>query len=289
MILPDTYLLDYDTILENARSIKQAGDANGVQNFFMLKQIGRNPLIARALTDMGYVGAVCVDFREALTMVENQIPLGNVGHLVQIPRAALKKILRAKPVIVTVYTLEKAREISAVCTELGLHQKLMLRVLGEGDMLYSGQYGGFELQELDSAVRAIEAMPNVEVGGVCSFPCFLYDEAAQDILPMPNLRTVQTAAEMLRARGYRDLMLNTPSATCTHSIPMIAAAGVSILITAFWNDAVSFMSTKWDSIVIFVVAVWLLKKKNWNPILVMVLSGFAKLAVQGVLALVGIV
>ena len=200
VILPDTYLLDYDTILENARSIKQAGDANGVQNFFMLKQIGRNPLIARALTDMGYVGAVCVDFREALTMVENQIPLGNVGHLVQIPRAALKKILRAKPVIVTVYTLEKAREISAVCTELGLHQKLMLRVLGEGDMLYSGQYGGFELQELDSAVRAIEAMPNVEVGGVCSFPCFLYDEAAQDILPMPNLRTVQTAAEMLRPR-----------------------------------------------------------------------------------------
>ena len=88
VILPDTYLLDYDTILENARSIKQAGDANGVQNFFMLKQIGRNPLIARALTDMGHVGAVCVDFREALTMVENQIPLGNVGHLVQIPRKA---------------------------------------------------------------------------------------------------------------------------------------------------------------------------------------------------------
>ena len=58
-------------------------------------------------------------------------------------------------------------------------------------------------------------------------------------------------------------------------VSMIAAAG--------------FMSTKWDSIVIFVVAVWLLKKKNWNPILVMVLSGFAKLAVQGVLALVGIV
>lgn len=72
-------------------------------------------------------------------------------------------------------------------------------------------------------------------------------------------------------------------------VSMIAAAGVSILITAFWNDAVSFMSTKWDSIVIFVVAVWLLKKKNWNPILAMVLSGFAKLAVQGVLALVGIV
>ena len=29
-------------------------------------------------------------------------------------------------------------------------------------------------------------------------------------------------------------------------VSMIAAAGVSILITAFWNDAVSFLSTKWD-------------------------------------------
>ena len=41
----------------------------------------------------------------------------------------LKKILSAKPKIVTVYSLEKAQEISRVCTELGLHQKLMLRFL----------------------------------------------------------------------------------------------------------------------------------------------------------------
>lgn len=225
VILPDTYLLDYDTIVENARRIKQAGDASGVQNFFMLKQIGRNPMIAQALAEMGYVGAVCVDFREALTMVENNVPIGNVGHLVQIPRAALKKILSAKPKIVTVYSLEKAQEISRVCTELGLHQKLMLRVLGENDMLYSGQYGGFTLAELEQTVHAIENMPGVEVGGVCSFPCFLYDEAAGDILPTPNLSTVQTAARMLTAWGYKDLMRNTPSATCVHSIPKIAAAG----------------------------------------------------------------
>ncbi len=52
VILPDTYLLDYDTILENARSIKQAGDANGVQNFSCLSRSDATPLIARALTDM---------------------------------------------------------------------------------------------------------------------------------------------------------------------------------------------------------------------------------------------
>ena len=68
-------------------------------------------------------------------MVENNVPIGNVGHLVQIPRAALKKILSAKPKIVTVYSLEKAREISRVCTELGLHRQLMRRFLGENDLL----------------------------------------------------------------------------------------------------------------------------------------------------------
>lgn len=225
VILPDTYLLDLDTLVENAAQIKQEADQYGVQNFFMLKQLGRNPLAAQALADLGYAGAVCVDFREALTMIANGVPLGNVGHLVQIPRAALKTILLARPQIMTVYTIEKAREISAVCVQLGLTQKLMLRVIGEGDMLYSGQYGGFSLDQLDSIASQIEALPNVEIGGVCSFPCFLYDAAARDILPTPNLKTVLSAAERLRARGYRDLMVNTPSATCVRTISKIAAAG----------------------------------------------------------------
>ena len=225
VILPDTYLVDLDTITENALQIKQEADRYGIRNFFMLKQLGRNPLIAQTLTELGYEGAVCVDFREALTLIASGVPLGNVGHLVQIPRAALQTILEARPQIVTVYTVEKAREISAVCTRLGLTQKLMLRVIGPHDLLYPGQYGGFALDQLDQAVSQIEALPHVEIGGVCSFPCYLYDETARDILPTPNLETVLTAARLLRARGYQDLMVNTPSATCVRSIPKIAAAG----------------------------------------------------------------
>ncbi|MGN0975032.1 MAG: YhfX family PLP-dependent enzyme [Gemmiger sp.] len=225
VILPDTYLLDYDAIVENARQIKAEADRCGVKLFFMLKQIGRNPLIAKALAEMGYAGAVCVDFNEALTMIRNNVPIGNVGHLVQVPRAALETILKARPTIVTVYSLEKAREISEVCSRLGLEQPLMLRVLGKNDRLYPGQYGGFSLEELTDAAEQIESMPGVRVGGVCSFPCFLYEESAGDICPTPNLTTVQTAADLLRQAGYRDLMLNTPSATCVRSVPMIAAAG----------------------------------------------------------------
>ena len=64
---------------------------------------------------------------------------------------------------------------------------------------------------------------------------------------------------------------------------MIAAAGVSIMITAFWNGQVGMDTVKIDSILIFIAALYLLKKKDMNPILVMVLSGAAKLAVQGAL------
>ena len=42
-------------------------------------------------------------------------------------------------------------------------------------------------------------------------------------------------------------------------------------------------TVKIDSILIFIAAFYLLKKKDMNPILVMVLSGVAKLIVQGAL------
>lgn len=65
-------------------------------------------------------------------------------------------------------------------------------------------------------------------------------------------------------------------------VAMIAAAGVTIMITAFWGSAgiIKLAGTKVDSIIIFIAALFLLKKKNWNPILVMVLCGVVKLVVQ---------
>lgn len=64
-------------------------------------------------------------------------------------------------------------------------------------------------------------------------------------------------------------------------VALIAAAGVSILLTAFWGtDAViSLSNTNWVLAAIFVVCIPLLKKFRWNPILVMVLAGVLNLAV----------
>lgn len=222
---PDTYLVDLDALLANAAAIKDTADRNGVHLYFMLKQLGRNPEIARMLTGLGFDGAVAVDFREAFSLIEAGIPLGNVGHLVQIPRPALKKVLAAGPEYATVYSLEKAREIDAVCAELGATQKLMLRVIGDSDVLYSGQCGGFPLETLEESARELSKLKHVRIAGLTSFPCFLFQEEPGTIEPTPNVGTLQAAKKLLNESGAEIEEMNLPSITCCDSIPLIRKAG----------------------------------------------------------------
>lgn len=65
-------------------------------------------------------------------------------------------------------------------------------------------------------------------------------------------------------------------------VAMIASAGVSILLTAFWGSegAVALSATRWSLVVIFVVCLTLLQKTKANPIFVMVLAGVLKLGVS---------
>ena len=61
-------------------------------------------------------------------------------------------------------------------------------------------------------------------------------------------------------------------------VAMIASAGISILITAFWGNAaaIALAGTKWSLVVIFVVCIVLLR----NPIWVMVLAGVMKVGIS---------
>lgn len=63
-------------------------------------------------------------------------------------------------------------------------------------------------------------------------------------------------------------------------VAMIASAGVSILMTAFWGEgaAVTLAETNWVLFGIFAVCFLLLRKTKLNPIAVMVLAGVLNLA-----------
>lgn len=224
-IMPDTYLLDADAIVENGRQMVLLARENGVKLYFMLKQIGRNPQVARRLMEIGFDGCVAVDYREALLMIGAGVHLGNVGHLVQVPTQALRTILTARPDVVTVYTMEKVRQIDHIAGELGLVQPLLLRITDPDGQLYSGQVGGFRSSELPELTAEIARLSHVTIGGFTTFPALLYDASQKAIVPTTNLKGLQRAVDFAREKGWQSLMINTPSASCCASIPLIRALG----------------------------------------------------------------
>ncbi len=225
LILPDTYLLDLDTIKANASAMLKEADDNGVLLYFMLKQIGRNPKVGKMLMDLGFKGAVVVDYKEALVMIENGIHIANVGHLVQIPKAALRKIIASKVDVVTVYSYDKILEVNEVAKELGIVQPLLIRITDDDAELYSGQVAGFSSEELKDLIVKIETLSNVKIGGVTAFPALLYNEKEGKITPTANMNGLKRAMAILKDAGYEDLLINIPSATCCSSIKEIKELG----------------------------------------------------------------
>ncbi|OJG91742.1 hypothetical protein RV15_GL000409 [Enterococcus silesiacus] len=224
-ILPDTYILDLDTIRMNGAVMLERAKEIGIELFFMLKQIGRNPLIAKELMALGYRGAVVVDFKEALVMMENQIPLCNVGHLVQIPDQLLEKIMSYGAEYITVFSVEKLEQINAMAKKIGIKQKVLLKVVAEDDQLYEGQFGGFLLAELAEISKGFQEFDAIEFSGITSFPCFLFDETYTTLAQTNNVETIEKARAIMRQAGFAVPELNVPSASCSETFPFIKQIG----------------------------------------------------------------
>ena len=224
-LLPDSYAVDMEQYRANAKAIVESANAKGIKLFFMLKQLGRNPVLAQELVKLGYAGAVVVDFKEAQVMMRHNIPIGNVGHLVQIPEGMVKDVVAYGPEVITVYTADKVRSISRAAAELGKVQKLLVRVFGDGDMIYPGQTAGIHLNDLAAFLAEIRELPGIQVAGITSFPCFLYSAEAGDIAPTANLQTVLKAKQILIDCGIEPEIINTPSTTCCRTLELMAQFG----------------------------------------------------------------
>jgi len=226
LLQPDTYILDLDTIMRNARYILREADKYGIKLYFMTKQFGRNPYIAKELIKLGYPGAVAVDYREAELLWQNGVTVCHAGHLVQVPSHQIRRLLDMNTEIITVYSVEKARQISEAARDLDRHQNIMLRVTANGDAMYPGQVGGIDIESLQEAFEYISNLPNVTVCGLTSFPCFLFDQQTDSIVETHNLNTVLRAKQLLEDKyAVKIKQINTPSATCTSLVKRIAELG----------------------------------------------------------------
>ena len=225
-VMPDSYIIDVDTFLDNARKILEKAKKYNIKLYYMLKQIGRNPYLAKKLEELGYEGAVVVDFKEAEIMIKNNLKIGNIGHLVQIPRNMIEKVVKYNPGIITVYSVKKAEDISRAAEKNNKIQDIMLKVTDEDSDIYPGQESGFEVGDIKKNIDKILKFKGVRINGLTSFPCFLYDEDKKIISPTENLKSIFKVKEILK-RDFRINVeqINLPSVTSTENIEELYRLG----------------------------------------------------------------
>ncbi|HHL4241933.1 TPA: alanine racemase [Escherichia coli] len=112
-IAPDSWVIDVDQVLENGKRLIETARLYGIELYLMTKQFGRNPWLAEKLLALGYSGIVAVDYKEARVMRRAGLSVAHQGHLVQIPCHQVADAVEQGTDVITVFTLDKAREVSA--------------------------------------------------------------------------------------------------------------------------------------------------------------------------------
>ncbi|WP_225828455.1 alanine racemase [Streptomyces naphthomycinicus] len=225
-IPPDTYVIDLDAVEANARLLAAEAERWGLTLWFVVKHVGRNPELIRAIA-RHIPKYAAIDPPEARVLHAAGAAAGNVGHLVQIPGRALDEVLAWRPEAVTVYDAANARAVSAAAERLGRVQDVLVRLEGSPGTVHPGQEGGVPLSGLTAFAAEVERMPGVRIAGVTAFPCVLCDPDSGAPRPTPNFGLALTARDLLAARGHTRLKLSAPSATSMASLPLLAKLGAT--------------------------------------------------------------
>lgn len=226
-ITPNTYMLDLDTIEYNASLMLKEASCHNINLFFMTKQLGRNPLVCKKLVEIGYCGAVVVDFQEAQVMMQNNIPIAHIGHLVQPPEKMLHKIISYGVGLITVFSVEKARSINDIAQKEQKIQNIALKVYDSADFIYEGQEGGFAIDDLEFVIDELSSLNHVKITTLTSFPCFIYNDDKSVIEATHNVKTLQKAKKILKKKLGYEILLNLPSCTQTSLMKDIALMGAN--------------------------------------------------------------
>ncbi|GGG02061.1 alanine racemase [Paenibacillus abyssi] len=222
----NTYVLDLQTVRENAAIISERAQKSALNVYGMTKQIGYNPDVHQALVESGIKSFVAVDWMGARAIKKQGFKLGHVGHLVQPPAGVEHELAEMLPEVFTVFTMNKARRLNEAAKKIGIKQNILLRVYGQTPLFYPGHEGGFFVGEVVDAAREIMKLSHLQIVGVTSFPCFLFNEQAQDVLPTVNFDAVmEAAARLTKELNIQITQINVPGTNSSDLFEMIAARG----------------------------------------------------------------
>ena len=221
------YLLDLDTMTENARLMSAEAGRLGLDVLAMTKQIGRNPPALDALRAGGIERFVAVDMACARPIHASGHRVAHIGHLTQIPRHEAAEAAAMRADYWTVFNEEKAREAAAAAHAQGHEQALIARIQAPGDTFYSGHEGGFDAGRVEAVADALDAAPGGRFAGLTTFPALLFDESTGAARPTPNLTTLSEARERLAGHGRGGLVINAPGTTSAGVMAALAEGGAT--------------------------------------------------------------
>jgi predicted amino acid racemase len=228
VIPANTYVIDLDTVRDNAAAMAAEARRVGIRTYLMTKHYNRNPLVTHAALAAGLDSTVAVDVHCAQTLRRFGLPLGHVGHLVQIPKHNLPAVLAQRPEVMTVFSVDNARLVSAAAQALGVVQEILIRVRGRDDIIYPNEEGGVREADLAAAATDIAALPGVRIAGVVTFPGTLFNPTSRKIEPTTNFATVLRAKDLLTTLGFEIKQVNTPGAGSTRGFEVVARNGGTV-------------------------------------------------------------
>jgi predicted amino acid racemase len=221
----NTYVVDLDAIRHNASAMAQEARRVGIRLYLMTKHYNRNPLVTGVALDAGIDSTVCVETADALYLSRFGLPVGHVGHLVQIPRGHIQAVLETRPEIMTIFSVEKALQVSSVATKLGMVQDIIFRVRGRDDLIYPNEEGGIWEDELEAAARKVADYPGVRIVGVTVFPATLFRPSTARVEATANFAVLTRCAQKLTDMGFEISHINAPGASSTIGFQVVAESG----------------------------------------------------------------
>ncbi len=225
----NSYVLDLDAVEANTRHMTAEAHRRGLTVYAMSKQVGRAPGALRAITDGGADGYVAVDMGCARPIAANGHVIGNLGHLVQIPRAEAAEAAGLAPQYWTLFSRNKAVEAARAVAAVGGSQKALLRIWDDDDIFYPGHEGGFHVDELVGAIDFVNRLEGLRFAGLTTFPALLYDASTKRVSPTPNVGTLARGVETTLGHlgtGF-PIEVNAPGTTSAAVLDLLAEVGAT--------------------------------------------------------------
>lgn len=213
-IEPDTYFIDLDSVKVNAQKLFQESKRLNLEIFQMTKQFGRNPFIAKAIAQEGIEYVVAVDWKEAEVMHRHGLKIGNIGHIVQVPKNKIENILNMNPKYWTIFSFENLVNLNEIAKKQKKAQDVLIRVCENEKDFYPSQKGGIKIDSLQKFISESQRLKNIQIVGVTSFPCLLLSEKANKYLFTNNYLAVMKATKILKKNNLEAKVINIPSANC---------------------------------------------------------------------------